>query len=121
MATWQCVQNCGACCHLDPSDRPDLDTYLPPDDLAHYLSLVGVDGWCINYDRVERRCNIYDDRPWFCRVQLSTFQAMFDIEADELNDFAIDCCRDQIAGVYGPRSPEMQQFDRAVGYLILPE
>ncbi|MEO0521169.1 MAG: YkgJ family cysteine cluster protein, partial [Cyanobacteria bacterium P01_A01_bin.116] len=23
MATWQCVKNCGACCQLDPADRPD--------------------------------------------------------------------------------------------------
>jgi len=24
MTTWQCVKQCGACCHLDPAERPDL-------------------------------------------------------------------------------------------------
>ncbi|NJN49534.1 MAG: YkgJ family cysteine cluster protein, partial [Alkalinema sp. RL_2_19] len=24
MATWQCVKNCGACCNLNPAERPEL-------------------------------------------------------------------------------------------------
>jgi uncharacterized protein len=115
MATWQCVKNCGACCHLDPSDRPDLAEYLTPELLERYLSMVGEDGWCINFDHVERNCTIYDQRPSFCRVTPETFQAMFGIEPADLNDFAIDCCRDQIEGVYGDRSLEGMVFDRAVG------
>ena len=44
-----------------------------------------------------------------------TFNAMFGIEAEDLNDFAIDCCRQQTEDVYGDRSLEMLKFDRAVG------
>jgi uncharacterized protein len=115
MATWCCIKQCGACCHLDPSDRPDLEEYLTPDELHLYLGMVGEDGWCINFDPLNRECRIYDDRPRFCRVTAETFEEMFGIEPDELNDFAIDCCRQQIEAVYGDRSLEMLRFDRAVG------
>lgn len=115
MATWQCVKNCGACCHLDPTDRPDLEEYLNPDELGIYLSLVGEDGWCIHFDRENRECSIYQDRPRFCRVQVDVFEDLYGIEPEELNDFAIDCCREQIDGVYGDRSLEMIRFDREVG------
>ncbi len=115
MATWQCVKQCGACCHLDPADRPDLDEYLEPADLELYLSLVGDDGWCINFDRHTRECRIYANRPSFCRVEAATFETMYGIEPDELNEFAIDCCRQQIEGVYGDRSLEMLRFDGVVG------
>ncbi|MGK7891102.1 MAG: YkgJ family cysteine cluster protein [Leptolyngbyaceae cyanobacterium] len=115
MATWKCVKQCGACCHLDPADRPDLDEYLPPEELALYLSMVGEDGWCVNFDQSDRTCTIYNDRPRFCRVQAETFGQMFGIEPEELNDFAIECCRQQIEGVYGDRSLEQIRFDQAVG------
>jgi hypothetical protein len=115
MATWQCVKQCGACCHLDPAERPDLDEYLSPDELELYLSMVGEDGWCVNYDRVTRECQIYPDRPRFCRVEPEVFQDMYGIQPEELKDFAIDCCRQQIEGVYGDRSLEMLRFDRSVG------
>lgn len=115
MATWQCITNCGACCQLDPRDRPDLETYLTPEQLALYLSMVGEDGWCIHFDHATRECSIYEKRPSFCRVTAETFGAMFDIDATELNDFAIDCCRQQIEAIYGDRSLEMLKFDRAVG------
>ncbi len=115
MAHWQCIQGCGACCHLDPKDRPDLDQYLTPAELEQYLSLVGEDGWCIHYDHDHRRCQIYADRPRFCRVQADTFSDMFGITPDELNTFAIDCCEQQIEGVYGNPSEELQRFQTAVG------
>jgi uncharacterized protein len=114
MATWLCVKQCGACCNLDPSDRPDLGDYLPPEQLEIYLSMVGADGWCINLDRETRLCQIYDDRPAFCRVQVDTFTAMFGIEPEELNDFAIDCCRQQIEGVYGEDSEESIRFESEI-------
>ncbi len=109
------MQNCGACCQLNPADRPDLDSYLTPAQLAIYLGMVGEDGWCINFDQATRQCQIYDKRPSFCRVTAETFQAMFGIEPEELNDFAIDCCREQIEDIYGDHSLEMLKFDRAVG------
>jgi uncharacterized protein len=116
MATWRCVKQCGACCHLDPTDRPDLDEYLMPSELDLYLSLVGEDGWCINFDHDSRECRIYADRPRFCRVEPEIFQDLYDVEPEALNDFAIDCCRQQIEGVYGHRSLEMLRFDREVGF-----
>ncbi len=118
MATWQCTKKCGACCHLDPSDRPDLDTYLPPDLLQVYFSLVGPDGWCIHFDPLNRNCTIYEQRPSFCRVTAETFGPMYGIAPEELNDFAIDCCRQQIEGVYGDRSLESLKFERAISLPI---
>ncbi|HEY9876709.1 MAG TPA: YkgJ family cysteine cluster protein [Candidatus Obscuribacterales bacterium] len=115
MANWLCVKECGACCNLDPADRPDLDEYLSPEELELYLSMVGEGGWCVNFDRVSRECRIYEQRPRFCRVQQDVFEDLYGIEATELNDFAIECCRQQIEGVYGDRSLEMLRFDREVG------
>lgn len=115
MATWHCVKQCGACCHLDPNERPDLDEYLMPSELDLYLSLVGEDGWCINYDHTNRECRIYADRPRFCRVEPEVFQELYGVEPEELNEFATDCCLQQIEGVYGHRSLEMLRFNREVG------
>lgn len=115
MATWRCVKYCGACCHLDPGDRPDLEDYLDPDELQQYLSMVGEGGWCIHFDHDTRECQIYSERPRFCRVETEVFQDLYGVEPEELNSFAIDCCRQQIEGVYGDRSLEMLKFDREVG------
>ncbi|MFP4124210.1 MAG: YkgJ family cysteine cluster protein [Coleofasciculus sp.] len=115
MATWRCVKQCGACCYLDPTERPGLETYLTPEELDQYLSMVGEDGWCVNFDHQTRECRIYAHRPRFCRVEADIFQEMYGIEPEELNDFAIDCCRDHISDLYGDRSLEMLRFDREVG------
>ena len=112
MATWQCISGCGACCHLDPSDRPDLADYLTPDELRKYLSMVGSDGWCIHFDTGSRRCRIYASRPDFCRVD--QLAELFDVEPAEQSDFAIACCRDQIRVEYGGRSQESKRFERAI-------
>ncbi|MDF5719087.1 MAG: YkgJ family cysteine cluster protein [Rhizonema sp. PD37] len=116
MAKWQCVKQCGACCHLNPADRPDLNEYLSPPELEVYLSMVGEGGWCINYNKDLQECRIYANRPRFCRVEPEIFQDMYGINPEELNDFAIDCCRQQIEGVYSESSPEMLRFDEAVGF-----
>ncbi len=115
MAIWQCVQGCGACCHLDPSDRPDLTDYLTSEELTHYLSLVGEGRWCINFDQATCKCRIYEQRPSFCRVTPETFGKMYGVEKGEFNDFAIECCQQQIAGVYGENSPEMEHYNLEVG------
>ncbi len=115
MATWQCVTGCGACCNLDPSDRPDLADYLTPEELDHYLSLVGEGGWCINFDHDTRKCRIYEQRPRFCRVTPQTFEQMYGVERAEFNNFAIECCQQQIAGVHGENSTEMEHYNREVG------
>lgn len=118
MATWRCVKQCGACCHLDPDERPDLAEYLSPADLKLYLSLVGPDGWCIHFDAATRECRIYADRPRFCRVEPEVFWDLYGVEPPDLNDFAIDCCRQQIEGVYGHRSLELLRFNRDIGLEI---
>jgi Fe-S-cluster containining protein len=83
---WACVKNCGACCKLGPLDsRPDLGTYLSPEELALYESMIGADDWCVNFDKQSRMCKIYDERPGFCRVEPKKFQKMYDIEEEELN------------------------------------
>lgn len=114
MGQWSCMDGCGACCNLNPSDRPDLDSYLSPENLQLYLSMVGEDGWCVNYDHDSRKCTIYEDRPIFCRVKPETFLEMFEVEKEEFNDFAIDCCVQQIEGVYGDDSEELKAYEKNV-------
>ncbi len=114
MKTWQCIRGCGACCYLDPSERPDLEEYLSPEELQQYFSMVGHDGWCVNYDRVGKTCRIYPDRPRFCRVEPESFGEMFGIEPEELNEFAIECCREHISDIYGDNSWEMVRFESAI-------
>lgn len=111
---WQCVSGCGACCNLAPEERPDLEEYLSKEELTMYLSMVGEDGWCINYSHEERKCQIYEQRPRFCRVQPDTFESMFGVETDDFNEFAIACCTEQISGVYGVTSPELESYEQAI-------
>jgi uncharacterized protein len=54
MATWTCIQGCGACCHLDLSERPDVQEYLSAEEFERYLSLIGPDGWCIHFNHADR-------------------------------------------------------------------
>ncbi len=115
MAKWLCIKNCGACCNLSPDERPDLEKYLSTEELQLYLSMVGEDGWCINYDHNSRKCLIYEDRPNFCRVLPDNFEKMYGITAEEFNDFAIDCCCQQIEGVYGENSEEIERYLAEVG------
>ncbi len=114
MSNWKCIKMCGACCHLDPEERPGLEEYLSPLEMKIYLSLVGEDGWCINFDQNSRECKIYQDRPRFCRVEPEIFEGMYGVEAREFNDFAIDCCHEQIDGVYGEDSLEMESYQQQV-------
>lgn len=111
---WQCVSNCGACCNLTPEERPDLAEYLTSEELALYMSMVGEDGWCINYDRDTRKCRIYEERPRFCRVETANFERMYGIESAEFNQFAIACCQQQIAGVYGADSRELEHYNEEI-------
>lgn len=115
MATWRCVKQCGACCHLDPADRPELADYLTPKELELYYQLTGEGGWCVHFDHDSRECRIYEQRPRFCRVTPEVFEDLYGIGPEQLNDFAIDCCEQQITGVYGDRSLEQLRFQRQVG------
>ncbi|WP_204102643.1 MULTISPECIES: YkgJ family cysteine cluster protein [Spirulina sp. CCY15215] len=114
MKVWRCVKQCGACCHLDPTDRPELEEYLSAAEFDRYMSMVGEDGWCINFDRQTRECSIYEQRPRFCRVQSDVFTEMYAVSPQDFNDFAIDCCHQQITGVYGDLSPEMSRYNEGI-------
>ena len=73
--------------------------------------MVGEDGWCIHYDSGGQRCTIYAERPDFCRV--SELGSLFDVPPDDLDLFAVSCCRQQIRATYGGRSGVMRRFNRA--------
>ena len=112
---WHCQERCGACCYLQPSERPDLADYLTPAELAQYLAMVDVDGWCRYYDRVTRRCTIYAERPEFCRVTPASFQRMYGVSPEEFDEFAVNCCFEQIADAFGPTGQEFARYARVYG------
>jgi uncharacterized protein len=114
MVKWRCVRQCGACCHLAPEERPDLEECLSPQEVSLYLSLVGEDGWCVHFDQKTRKCGIYLTRPRFCRVAPETFQDMYGIKPEDLDDFAIECCHQQIESMYGRLSVEMLRFNQEI-------
>jgi len=121
MATWQCIERCGACCYLAPDERRDLDTCLSPEELALYASLIGDDGWCVHYDAERRACSIYADRPRFCRATPENFERMFAVEPADFDAFAIACCLQHIEDIHGFGSPEWERYERATGRLISGE
>ena len=106
------MDQCGACCRLAPDERPEAVESLDPNQQQQYLSMVGADGWCIHFDSGSRRCRIYDTRPDFCRV--SSLCGLFGVEPDQVDVFAIACCRQQIRSVHGGRSRELRKFERLI-------
>ncbi len=74
--------------------------------------MVGSDGWCRHYDKSKRICKIYETRPDFCRVD--SINSIFDVPNDKLNDFAINCCKQQIRFIYGGKSKELKSFNRQI-------
>ena len=109
--SWRCIHQCGACCRLCPEERGEALAALSEDQRTTYLSMVGEDGWCIHYDSGGQRCTIYAKRPDFCRV--SELGTLFDVSTEDIDSFAIACCRQQIRATYGGRSGVMRRFDRA--------
>lgn len=77
-----------------------------------YLSMVGPDGWCIHFDTGSSSCRIYEERPVFCRVE--NLAQLFEVPAEEANDFAIACCRQQIRCEHGGRGMVMKRFEQAI-------
>ena len=112
MGSWSCISQCGACCRLCPEERGEALEALSDDQRRVYLSMVGPDGWCLNYDSGGRRCRIYETRPDFCRVQ--QLGELFHVCDTDLETFAVSCCRQQIRSVYGGRSNVLRRFDRAL-------
>ncbi|MCP9774414.1 YkgJ family cysteine cluster protein [Cyanobium sp. WAJ14-Wanaka] len=111
---WQCISQCGACCRLDPSQRPEALDALEPGQRELYLSMVGADGWCIHYNSGARSCGIYEQRPDFCRV--SNLVNLFGApdQTSNGNDLAIACCKQQIRSEYGGRGRVMKRFLQAI-------
>lgn len=114
--SWQCVQNCGACCKLEkgPNFPSPEEIFDDPSDIELFNSLVGSDGWCIHFEKSTRKCSIYADRPYFCRVEPAIFETLYGIEKKKFNKEACSCCIDTIKAVYGSSSKELENFNAAI-------
>ncbi|KAG2540567.1 hypothetical protein PVAP13_9NG562100 [Panicum virgatum] len=114
---WKCASGCGACCKLDKGpDFPTPDEIFAdhPDYLQLYRSMTGDDGWCINYDKATRTCNIYQDRSLFCRVEPKAFDEFFGVPRSRFDREACSACLDNIKMVYGDDSAELSNFKRVI-------
>ncbi len=109
---WNCVENCGACCKLEPGERQEAIAVLTNEERILYMSMVGDDGWCKHFDKVSRKCKIYSQRPSFCKVD--KMSSMFDVPDEMLDIFAISCCKQQIRFIYGGRSKVMKNFCKKI-------
>ena len=110
--SWNCIKGCGACCKLDPSTRQEALAVLTEKQQEEFISLVGPDGWCIHYDKLKRSCNVYSQRPDFCHVSL--LPSLFNIDNDQHDMFAIECCTQHIKSTYGGKSKVMRKFRRSL-------
>ena len=110
--TWGCISNCGACCYLEPEHRQEAIQALNPSQKKIYLKMVGEDGWCINYNSSLRTCSIYNKRPDFCRV--SNLSKLYNLNNTNFDEFAIQCCLDQIRSIYGGRSIVMKKYKHSI-------
>ncbi|XP_021831376.1 uncharacterized protein LOC110771387 isoform X2 [Prunus avium] len=104
--TWQGIEGCGACCKLEkgPSFATPEEIFNNPTDIELYRSMVGADGWCVNFDKGTRKCLIYNE----------VFQSLYGINEKKFNKEACRSCRDTIKSVYGPHSKELVNFNSAV-------
>lgn len=113
---WQCVENCGACCKLDkgPDFPSPEEIFEDPSDIEKFKSLIGHDGWCIHFEKATRKCSIYADRPYFCRVEPDVFLELYGIEKKKFNREACSCCIDTIKAIYGSKSEELDNFNQGI-------
>ena len=111
MKSWSCIENCGACCKFDLSERDNINK-LSSDDIALINSMNSNDGWCKNLDRKNRKCMIYENRPHFCRV--NEFSTSFKEYLKNGDKFLIDCCKEHISSIYGSRSKQMHNFKKTI-------
>ena len=112
MKSWTCIKNCGACCKFNLDERIDLADKLNDQDITLINSMTAKDGWCKNLDRKNKKCLIYDSRPYFCRV--NEFSTLFKGYLKSGDKFLIDCCKQHISSNYGSQSKEMKTFRIAV-------
>ena len=112
MKSWSCIENCGACCKLDLTEREDLTNKLSKEDISLINSMTSKNGWCKYLDMKDRKCMIYETRPHFCRV--NEFSTSFKEYLKNGDKFLIDCCKQHISSIYGSKSKQMQNFKKAV-------
>ncbi|CAN1142845.1 hypothetical protein LINPERPRIM_LOCUS26213 [Linum perenne] len=113
---WKCAEGCGACCKLDkgPFFPTPEEIFTNPSDVELYRSLTGSDGWCIHYEKTTRKCSIYADRPYFCRVEEDVFEDLYGINKKMFNREACNSCRDTIGMIYGFDSKELDNFNQSL-------
>ncbi|GAV64992.1 FliB domain-containing protein, partial [Cephalotus follicularis] len=113
---WQCAEGCGACCKLakGPAYPAPEEILNDPADIELYKSMTGPDGWCIHYEKVARKCSIYPDRPYFCRVEPDVFKSLYNIDKKKFNKEACSCCREAIKAIYGSQSKELDNFNHVI-------
>ena len=112
MKSWTCIENCGACCRLDLSDREIISEVLSNKDLTLIKSMTSNDGFCKYLNKSNRKCMIYESRPHFCRV--NEFSTSFKDYLKNGDKFLIDCCTQHISSIYGRRSNQMKAFKTAI-------
>ena len=112
MKSWICIENCGACCRFDLTERDGLSRVLDDKDLALINSMRGADGWCKYLDKSNKKCLIYESRPHFCRV--NEFSKLFKDYLKNGDKFLINCCTQHISSIYGRKSTQMKAFKKAV-------
>ena len=112
MKSWSCIENCGACCKLDLTERSDLSTKLSSNDIDLINSMTSKDGWCKYLDKKTRNCRIYESRPNFCRV--NKFSTTFKEYKKNGDKFLIFCCTQHISSIFGKKSDQMRAFKTAV-------
>ena len=110
MKSWKCIEKCGACCKFDLHNRDEIFKILSKDDIEQIKSMTAKDGWCKNLDRKNMRCLIYDERPYFCRVDI--FSRNFKKYKKQGDKFLINCCKQHISDVYGKNSEIMSQYKK---------
>jgi len=108
MKSWSCIENCGACCKLDLSERDNLANKLSNEDIALIKSMTSKDGWCKYLDKNNKKCMIYKSRPHFCRV--NEFSVEFNDYLKNGDKFLISCCKQHISSIYGKKSEQMIMF-----------
>jgi Fe-S-cluster containining protein len=90
--------NCGVCCAetemlLSKKDIERLksrgfnESYFAQFGSDGYMQLKNHDGYCVFYDRQNRRCRVYADRPAGCRV----YPVILDEEKGIILDDICEC------------------------------